>query len=1022
MAERRSVPPDDLKFADLVVAQGLCSREKVDDCVDFLSRLIEQGVTPLPKLGELLVRRGHLASGAYEATLRPSSSGRAATSTPAQRPVEVRLAEDDPSSRVGRYVKVSRLGSGGMGEVWKGWDTELGRWVALKFMKHDDPNEVARFRREAQTAARLNHPNIASIYEVGESGGRPFIAMQYIAGATLGALPRDDARRLVELSRDAALAIHHAHEQGVVHRDLKPANLMVEEGTGRIYVMDFGLAKPTTVDSSLSASGAILGTPAYMSPEQARGDTALVGPANDVYSLGATLYELLTNRPPFQESEIYALLRKVVDEDPPPVRRLNPRVNPDLETIVLKCLEKEPDRRYASAQALAEDLVRWLKGEAIEAHPPSLFYKARKFVSRRKAVTALAAVVAAVVGLLVPFLMSERSERRFLGELGEIRAQMLTVKEWTRQEFRTPAEIRAALAQHVGKVSAFVERHPDLPQGYYVRAHGRLLQSALAKADEDLRAALSLDPSFAPAWLLLARIRLEEYDRHQTAATDQEREANRVAARQLLLDAQEALRRGWSAGSEALAIDRWGLARTPEDSVTETLGRAIREHHLERRTDEAIRILRAAQVENPSPEYCRWLAFMVDDRQEKSRWHDLAVRIAPHSAGGYTERGLARIQANDIDGAMADYDRAIEIDPDGSWGYVDRAVVWSKKREFDKAVADCTRAIELDPGLAMAWSNRAGMHVKRGDFAAAERDATEAIRLSKVAPYAYANRAGARMERGDLDGAIADADEGLKITEDIAVLWSNRAAALMTKGDFAGARKDLDRALKLDPDSAEALGTRSGIHLLTGDSRLAVADADRAIALDPTLVIAYVNRAGARCRLGQAAGALEDAEKAVFLRPGAALAYVNRAYARLLKNDTDGALEDTSKAIELDDRAASAYVTRSTLWRLRDKPDKAMADAQRALDLAPSLPDAHAARAAVYLDKEDYLGALSDATKAIELGPGRPEFLCVRGLAHEGLRQRAAALADYEKALEVALPGSPVRAELERLRDAARRP
>jgi serine/threonine protein kinase len=191
-----------------------------------------------------------------------------------------------PAARIGKYELVELLGEGGMGQVWKARDTDLGRWVAVKLLKNPEPEERARFRREAETAARLSHPNIAAVYEAGDT----FIAMQLIDGRTLAAMPRGDPRTLALRVRDAALAAHHAHRQGVIHRDIKPANIMIESaGGGRVFVTDFGLARGMTVDSRLSASGVVVGTPAYMSPEQARG--APLDARTDVYSLGATLYD-----------------------------------------------------------------------------------------------------------------------------------------------------------------------------------------------------------------------------------------------------------------------------------------------------------------------------------------------------------------------------------------------------------------------------------------------------------------------------------------------------------------------------------------------------------------------------------------------------------------------------------------------------------------------------------------------------------------------------------------------------------
>ena len=233
------------------------------------------------------------------------------------------IASADPSSRFGKFVRTLRLGSGGMGEVWKAWDTQLSRWVALKFLKGSDDAEIERFEREAQLAARLSHPHIAAIYEVGHDQGRHWIAMQFIDGATLRGHSRADLRAIVDLVRDAARAVAVANDAGIIHRDLKPENLMVTRAgrAAHVYVMDFGLARATEGASDLSVSGSIVGTPAYMPPEQARGQKA--DARADVWSLGATLYELLSGKKPFAGANVYETLRLVQEADPIPPARLS---------------------------------------------------------------------------------------------------------------------------------------------------------------------------------------------------------------------------------------------------------------------------------------------------------------------------------------------------------------------------------------------------------------------------------------------------------------------------------------------------------------------------------------------------------------------------------------------------------------------------------------------------------------------------------------------------------------------------
>jgi eukaryotic-like serine/threonine-protein kinase len=306
----------------------------------------------------------------------------------------------------GDYDLLEELGRGGMGVVFRALQKSLGRTVALKMVRQGDlatPAERARFRAEAEMVARLEHPNIVTIFEVGEVEGQPYFTMPYVEGTTLarlvddGPLPPRAAARLVAV---IARAVQHAHERGILHRDLKPTNILLsvvrgpgpvvktddqpglteraaEHGPratdhGQPMVTDFGLAKHLTAGISLTVTGDILGTPAYMPPEQAASQSGALGPASDVYSLGAILYELLTGRPPFQAASRYDLLVMVREQEPVSPRRLNLAIARDLEAVCLKCLEKEPSKRYASAAELADDLEAFLAGEALSIRPGEL--------------------------------------------------------------------------------------------------------------------------------------------------------------------------------------------------------------------------------------------------------------------------------------------------------------------------------------------------------------------------------------------------------------------------------------------------------------------------------------------------------------------------------------------------------------------------------------------------------------------------------------------------------------------------
>jgi serine/threonine-protein kinase len=317
------------------------------------------------------------------------------------------------------YEVEAVLGRGGMGVVYKARHLRLNRSVALKMLlagAYACPHELARFQREAEAVAALRHPNIVQVHDVGDLEGLPFFTMEFVEGGSLArklAGQPQPARWSAELVATLAGAVQLAHASGIIHRDLKPANiLLTADGTPRIT--DFGLARRVEGGPEFTISGAILGTPSYMAPEQALGKSSAIGPAVDIYALGAILYELLTGRPPFRAETAAETVRQVMTEEPAPPSRLNAKVPRDLETICLKCLHKSPSRRYASARELADDLRRFLDGKPVRARPVGVTERALKWVRRRPAAALLMAALLVLVGTAVGtglWLRQQETER-----------------------------------------------------------------------------------------------------------------------------------------------------------------------------------------------------------------------------------------------------------------------------------------------------------------------------------------------------------------------------------------------------------------------------------------------------------------------------------------------------------------------------------------------------------------------------------------------------------------------------------
>ncbi|MBI3268296.1 MAG: protein kinase [Planctomycetes bacterium] len=394
-----------------------------------------------------------------------------------------------------RYRLVRQIGRGGFGVVWLARDEDLQRPVALKFLTDARPADVERFRREARFAARLADPAFVQVYELGEAGGRPFIAMQFVDGASLAEvrLGRAEALRVIAT---VARALGQAHAGGIVHRDLKPQNLLVDK-EGRAYVTDFGIARDlrATEGMTLTADGAVVGTPSYLPPEQARGDARAVDGRSDVYSLGATLYFLLTGRPPVQGENLLEVLHAVVHAEPPPPRTLDPSISVELEAIVLKCLRKRPADRYDGMPALAEDLERVLAGQPVAAAAPPAS------PSRATAAATAASTPRTDVGGGDPYL-------------AEVLEAARDIADWDAGLYRVSSNICRTyprLDAVVARLDRILASRPDHAMARFYRGLALFRRERLALALEEMERVIGRLGDMATAHFELGRLYLALY-------------------------------------------------------------------------------------------------------------------------------------------------------------------------------------------------------------------------------------------------------------------------------------------------------------------------------------------------------------------------------------------------------------------------------------------------------------------------------------------------------------------------------
>lgn len=417
-----------MRFGKIAIREGIISSEQLKEALRIQK---QKGDWPI---GEILAFLGYIDDADMRRVLdlqhRSPNGAQAGTTAGAAAddavvPVlDLEEAHEKATGKVlnyfgtrmfGRYQILDEIGSGGMGRVYKAYDSRLDRLIALKVLISGgaaSPKQIERFLREARATAKLRHPNIVRLYDIGTEDGQNYFTMDFLEGLSLNAyvqkfLPTIFQR--VAIMIKVGNAVHHAHTQDVIHRDIKPTNILVD-AQQEPKVMDFGLAKMVSADDHLSKTGDVLGTPAYMSPEQSESKT--IDSRSDVYSLGATLYEVLVGKPPFQGESYIDILHKIVHKDPPAPRKLKPDIPSNLEAICLKCLEKDPGRRYQSALQFVEDLQNFLDNEPILAKPPSLFASLAKLISGRRTWQVLLPTVLALLllGIFLYFVRWQKAK------------------------------------------------------------------------------------------------------------------------------------------------------------------------------------------------------------------------------------------------------------------------------------------------------------------------------------------------------------------------------------------------------------------------------------------------------------------------------------------------------------------------------------------------------------------------------------------------------------------------------------
>ncbi|MHC4390462.1 MAG: protein kinase domain-containing protein [Planctomycetota bacterium] len=875
--------------------------------------------------------------------------------------------EPEPTDVVGDYRVLEVIARGGMGVVYKAQHLSLGRVVALKVLRtggRQSESHVRRFEREARSVAKLAHPNIVQIHELGTHEGQPYFTMDLVDGVSLEQRleePERDLRHGVEVVRDIAVALACAHENGVIHRDVKPANILIDRD-GVAKITDFGLASNVDHKSALTQEGELLGTPLYMSPEQLRGRVKEIDERSDLYALGTVLYQYLTGQLPFPARTMVDLQYRVLHDEPERPSTLSPRVDRALETITLKCMEKDRAARYQTARALADDLSRWLAGETIAARPASLVGRTIRRIKRKRGlvlgIVGICLMLAAGASVLLWLESSQRQK-----DLDETRRQALSTFT-TESEARATA-VEAALEQ---AEAALRQRRTADARDALSRAADRLAAIREAAGGDKLQ------PEQTDA--VAKRLRLDALER-----------------RGLLLTAQnEARLKTTPSLQRALPPLHRLLARNPADLEALSL-RAEVERDLGNLDQAAESALAALALEDSAGLH----RLLGEIRLAQERFEDadreLGLTIQAYEAGQanpggrdarvslFLLRAEARIALDQLDQASEDVAKALTVKPNASHAYVVRAGIAATRNERFKAARDYDKAVE---------------YAEEGDI---EPQLTRGRFLFEQGYYQRAWR--------DLDTAAHTDDSSLE-----AYLWRGHAQYMLLRADKAV--RDFEHVAEEGEGrtAVQALSALGRLHRAHGRGAEALDAYEQAFAIDPAVPSVRAGRARALLEVGR----VEDARAALSDREaeGRPEWLVTLGLIALEANNSEEALARFDAALVLRPRHLEALYGRARALRgagQHASAQQAMLEAGAGRTEAPDVRNffregrklfALAQRAEMALDRDDYLDRAERAfTCCVHLVPGHvpAHLMRARALALRGAEARGAALGACEAAL-----------------------
>jgi serine/threonine protein kinase/tetratricopeptide (TPR) repeat protein len=1058
-------------------------------------------------------------SEAHSSSAEPASPAGGAGSALEERASPAVPAEGETRALPGvpGYEILGELGRGGMGVVYRAVQVRLGRPVAFKMIHPHAPLDsrpLARFHREAAALARLAHPNIVQIYEVGEHQGLAYLALELVNGGSLDRRLQgapQPAREAARLIATLAQAVQYAHERGIVHRDLKPANILLQrihhkdtkdtkksdEGVlGREdrkngsalpvlsaespppsalpscplclcgeylpKIADFGLAKSLDANSAQTRSGDILGTPNYMAPEQAGGRRGLVGPLTDVYALGAILYELLTGRPPFNGATVWDTLEQVLSSEPVPPSRLQPKCPRDLETVCLKCLHKDPGKRYASAEALAQDLHRFLAGEPIRARPTPAWERVWKWVRQRPALVAVCALaLLTVAGLLVAHKVRLDAEVA-LARRGEQEANRRAALAGWRQRLSRAEEVlnaqhwdRASLKLEavLAELAGTREQSFEGPALGHLQARADRLRDQVSRrlTDQDRYQKLGACVDDARSEELMGT---GEAVSSTSSASSPKRpgcEDVRPYARQAV---EEALRLfPTTRGGGRLDLDDGYLTADQKKEVREGccelllhLARVEGEGQSgdgpgerRRQAARALQVLdRAAGLGVRAASYhrlrARYLA-RLDETQAARQERRHADGLRPTTAFDCFLRGCDLYREGRVDESVRQLEQVLRLPGNHSGAHYALAICQLKlpasgelrRTRLALARAHLTFCIDQQPGRVWPYLLRGYTQGELQDFEAALADFTRVeealgVRPNEAAAYGlHVNRGVTRLRQGDLPGAVTDLSEAIRLRPRAYPAYVNLALAYHKQKKEKEAGAQFDQAIALGPPDVAALYRgRARWHQQRGDLESALRDLDQAIghtpggAISPLTAADHLDKGRLLLQAGKYPEAVRALGRALELRPGDPGAQRLRAEALLHLGRYAEAIQALDGYLEGHpgrEGAAAAYQARARARAQVGDHAGAAEDYTRALGLRPGQAGWHASRGRAYVMLHASTLALRDFDQVLRLAPESVEAWVERGYARVKVGQYREGIDDAERALRLGRKGRVVSAQ-----------